>query len=166
MTLIKKTWNERRRIATVVVWGVICFASSLGCEDLEVADYNSEFRAAPTIERAPTLESAPTVEAAPTIAKFEGFETAPTVKAFEGFEQAPTATRFEGFSKAPTVTQFRGFSDDDDPCTIFLDNPSPENAERAAEWAMGHLDGAGGDIDADDGARVAAACQVVLAGRQ
>ena len=36
------------------------------CEDLEVADYNSEFRPVPTIERAPTARSAATVVTAPT----------------------------------------------------------------------------------------------------
>ena len=149
----------RRHLVAVAVFALAVF--SLACEDLEVADYNSEFRPAPTIERAPTVQTAPTVAAAPTIAAFEGFETAPTVEQFEGFEQAPTATRFDGFNQAPTVTQFEGFNDDD-PCTIFLDEPTPENAERAAEWAMGYLDGAGGDIDPDDGPRVAAACQAVL----
>ena len=131
------------------------------CEDLEVADYNSEFRPVPTIERAPTVQGAPTVETAPTIAKFEGFETAPTAEKFEGFEQAPTQTTFEGFEQAPTAQKFEGFNEGN-PCETFLENPTPANAKDATEWAMEQLDGAGGEIDPDDEIRVAEACEAVL----
>ena len=131
------------------------------CEDLEVADYNSEFRPVPTIERAPTVETAPTIAAAPTTTQFEGFKQAPTAEKFEGFEQAPTVTQAEGFKQAPTATRFEGFNEGN-PCQTFLENPTPGNAEDAAEWAMGQLDGAGGQIDPNNGLRVTAACQAVL----
>ena len=121
--------------------------ATITCEDLEVADQNSGFRTAPTVERAPTAKSAPTVAAAPTVAKFEGFEQAPTAEKFGGFEQAPTVTQAEGFKQAPTVTQFEGFNDADDPCSTFLDEPTPANAQLAAEWAEEQL---GGNIDPDD----------------
>ena len=141
-------------IATAVAWGA--------CDDIEVADHNPEFRAVPTVERAPTVQTAPTVETAPTVAKFEGFKEAPTATEFESFEQAPTITQADAFKQAPTVTQFEGFTEDENPCTTFLEQPSPQNAKRAAELAMGHLDGAGGQIDPDDNLRVAAACEAVL----
>ena len=121
----------------------------LACEDLEVADYNPEFRPVPTIERAPTVEIAPTIAAAPTTTQFQGFE------------QAPTVTQADSFKQAPTVTQFDGFNEGN-PCETFLENPTPRNAEDAAEWAMGWLDGAGGQIDPNDPLRVTTACQVVL----
>ncbi len=131
------------------------------CEDLEVADYNSEFRPVPTIERAPTVEVAPTVSVAPTVAKFEGFNQAPTPEKFEGFKQAPTVTQAEGFKQAPTAVKFEGFNEGN-PCETFLENPTPGNAQDAAEWAMGFLDGAGGQIDPEDPLRVTAACQAAL----
>ena len=135
----------------------------IACESLEVEDDYNGFRLAPTVERAPTIETAPTVTAAPSVTKFEGFETAPTVETFEGFKPAPTTTTFEGFNQAPTVTQFEGFNEDDiNPCTTFLDNPTPTNAKQAAEWAMGYLDGAGGEIDPNDGLHVTASCNAVL----
>lgn len=140
---------------------VIALSATLACEDLEVADFNSEFRPVPTIERAPTVKAAPTVSAAPTVAKFEGFEEAPTAEKFEGFEQAPTVTQAEGFKQAPTAVKFEGFSEGN-PCETFLENPTPQNAEDAAEWAMGQLDGFGGEIDPNDGLRVTAACEAVL----
>ena len=144
---------------------LICLAAllvviaSIACEDLEVADSNSGFQTAPTVERAPTAKSAPTVAAAPTVAKFEGFEQAPTAEKFEGFEQAPTVTQAEGFKQAPTVTQFEGFNDADDPCSKFLDKPTSANAQLAAEWAEEQL---GDGIDPDDIERVTAACQDAL----
>ena len=135
----------------------------IACEFLEVEDDYNGFRLAPTVERAPTIETAPTVTAAPSVTKFEGFETAPTAETFDGFTSAPTTTTFEGFNQAPTVTQFEGFNEANiNPCTIFLDNPTPTNAEQAAEWAMGHLDGAGGEIDPNDGLHVTASCNAVL----
>ena len=140
---------------------VVAIVASLACEDLEVADFNPEFRPVPTIERAPTVEVAPTVSAAPTIAKFEGFKEAPTAAKFEGFKQAPTVTQAEGFKEAPTAVQFGGFNEGN-PCETFLEHPTPKNAEDAAEWAMGRLDGFGGEIDANDGLRVSAACEAVL----
>ncbi len=133
----------------------------LACEDLEVADYNPEFRPVPTIARAPTVESAPTIAAAPTTTQFDGFEQAPTAEKFEGFEQAPTVTQAEGFKQAPTMTRFEGFNKGN-PCETFLEDPTPRNAKNAAEWAMGHLDGAGGEIDPNDGLTVTAACNAVL----
>ncbi len=144
---------------------LICLAAllvavtNIACEDLEVADPNSGFRTAPTVERAPTAKSAPTVAAAPTVAKFEGFEQAPTAEKFEGFEQAPTVTQAEGFKQAPTVTQFEGFDDADDPCSKFLDKPTAAKAELAAEWAKKQL---GNSIDPDDIEGVTAACQDAL----
>ena len=71
------------------------------CEDLEVADYNPEFRPVPTIERAPTVETAPTIAAAPTTTQFEGFKQAPTAEKFEGFEQAPTVTQADFLQTSP-----------------------------------------------------------------
>ena len=133
----------------------------LACEDLEVADYNPEFRPVPTIARAPTVESAPTIAAAPTTTQFDGFKHAPTAEKFEGFEQAPTVTQAEGFKQAPTMTRFEGFNEGN-PCETFLEDPTPRNAKNAAEWAMGHLDGAGGEIDPNDGLTVTAACNAVL----
>ena len=144
-------------LAALAATILACFA----CEDLEVADYNSEFRPVPTIERAPTVLAAPTAEVAPTIAKFEGFETAPTAEKFEGYEQAPTQTTFEGFEQAPTAQKFEGFSEGN-PCETFLENPTPKNAKNAAEWAMEQLDGAGGEINPEDHTRVAAACEAAL----
>ena len=135
----------------------------IACESLEVEDYNNGFRPAPTVERAPTIETAPTVTAAPSVTKFEGFETAPTAETFDGFKPAPTTTTFEGFNQAPTVTKFQGFNEDENnPCAIFLENPTPANAKQAAEWAMGYLDGAGGEIDPNDGLHVTASCNAVL----
>ncbi len=140
---------------------VVAIVASLACEDLEVADFNPEFRPVPTIEHAPTVEVAPTVSAAPTIAKFEGFKQAPTVEKFEGFEQAPTVTQAEGFEKAPTATKFEGFNEGN-PCETFLENPTPRNADNAAEWAIGRLDGAGDQIDPNNNLQVTAACQAAL----
>ena len=149
-----------KQLALVALLPVI-FAALSACEDLEVADYNSEFRQVPTIERAPTVEAAPTIAAAPTTTQFEGFEQAPTAEKFEGFETAPTVEQAEGFKQAPTVTQFEGFNDEN-PCLLFLEQPTPRNAERAAEWAMGQLDGAGGQIDPNDPGQTSAACQAAL----
>ena len=140
------------------------------CEALEVADFNPETRPIPTIARAPTIETAPTTEQfegfeqAPTATQFEGFEQAPTVTQFEGFQQAPTATQFEGFEQAPTVTQFEGFNDEEDsnPCIIYLDNPTPQNAEAAAEWAINYLEAAGNQVDRNSPEHITAACQAVL----
>ena len=145
-----------------VTWALIVTALAWGaCEDVEVADFNPEFRPVPTVERAPTIQAAPTIDTVPTVAKFEGFEPAPTTEKFEGFEKAPTVTQADAFKQAPTVTQFEGFTEDD-PCTTFLENPTPENARNAARWATGYLDGAGGQIDPDDNLRVTAACEAVL----
>ena len=143
--------NLRKFNNFAVTWALIVTALAWGaCEDVEVADFNPEFRPVPTVERAPTIQAAPTIDTVPTVAKFEGFEPAPTTEKFEGFE------------KAPTVTQFEGFTEDENPCTTFLEQPSPQNAKRAAEWATGHLDGAGGQIEPDDNLRVTAACEAVL----
>ncbi len=122
------------------------------CEDLEVADFNPEFRPVPTIERAPTVQPTPTIEAAPTTTQFQGFK------------QAPTATQFEGFEQAPTVTQFEGFNDeeDSDPCSIYLSDPTPRNAEAAAEWAINYLEAAGDQVDRNNPEHIVAACQAVL----
>ena len=60
------------------------------------------------------------------------------------------------------MTRFDGFNNDENPCTIFLDQPTPQNAKRAAEWAMGHLDGAGGQIDPNNNLQTTAACQTIL----
>ncbi len=140
---------------------VISASLLLACEDFDVQDSN-QIDVAPTIERAPTIETAPTIAAAPTVERFAGFEQAPTAETFEGFEQAPTAETFEGFNQAPTVTQFEGFNDADDPCSKFLEDPSPYRAEEAAKWAMGQLDGAGGEIDPNDPLRLTAACNAAL----
>lgn len=153
--------RERIGFAWFGLIAVVAIAASLACEDLEVADFNSEFRPVPTIERAPTIEVAPTVSAAPTIAKFEGFNEAPTAEKFEGFEQAPTVTQAEGFKQAPTAVKFEGFNEGN-PCETFLEHPTPKNAELAAIWAMGQLDGAGGQIDPNDNLHVTAACQAAL----
>ena len=128
---------RKRLFYPLVVFLAITIFTTAACEDLEVADFNPEFRPVPTIERAPTVETAPTIAA------------------------APTTTQFEGFKQAPTVTQFDGFNEGN-PCKTFLENPTPRNAEDAAEWAMGWLDGAGGQIDPNDGLRVTTACQAVL----
>ena len=154
--------NLRKFNNFAVTCALIAAALALGaCEDVEVADFNPEFRPVPTVERAPTIQAAPTIDTVPTVAKFEGFEPAPTTEKFEGFEKAPTVAQSEGFKQAPTVTQFEGFSDDD-PCTTFLENPTPENARNATRWATGYLDGAGGQIDPNDNLRVTAACEAVL----
>ncbi len=131
------------------------------CEDLEVADYNSEFRPVPTIGRAPTVEVAPTVSAAPTIAKFEGFKEAPTAEKFEGFKQAPTVTRAEGFKQAPTATKFEGFNEGN-PCETYLENPTPGNAEKAAQWAADQLEGAANQLNPNNPTQITAACQAAL----
>ncbi len=128
---------SKMMIFAIVSLTMVTASTALACEDLEVADFNPEFRPVPTIERAPTVETAPTIAA------------------------APTTTQFEGFKQAPTVTQFDGFNEGN-PCETFLENPTPSNAEDAAEWAMGWLDGAGGQIDPNDNLRVTAACQAVL----
>ena len=131
----------------VSVTAVIAASLALtACDDIEVADFNPEFRPVPTIERAPTIE------------------TAPTATQFEGFKQAPTATQFEGFKQAPTVTQFEGFNDDEDtnPCTTYLDNPTPQNAKSAAEWAINYLEAAGDRVDRNNPEHIVAACQAVL----
>ena len=128
---------SKMMIFAIVPLAMVTASTALACEDLEVADFNPEFRPVPTIERAPTVETAPTIAA------------------------APTATQFEGFKQAPTVTQFDGFNEGN-PCETFLENPTPHNAEEAAEWAMGWLDGAGGQIDPNDNLRVTVACQAVL----
>ena len=151
------------RYALIAVFAVLALTSA-ACEDLEVADYNSEFRPVPTIERAPTARSAATVETAPTVEKFEGFEQAPTAEKFEGFEQAPTVTQAEGFKQAPNITEFKGFADydEDNPCAIYLDKPTPEHAKQAAEWASDILEGSGGQIDPTDPLKTTAACQAAL----
>ena len=155
--------NLRKFNNFAVTWALIVTALAWGaCEDVEVADFNPEFRPVPTVERAPTIQAAPTINTVPTVAKFEGFKEAPTATEFEGFEQAPTITQADAFKQAPTVTQFEGFIEDENPCTTFLENPTPENARNAARWATGYLDGAGGQIDPDDNLRVAAACEAVL----
>lgn len=155
--------NPRPKLATLLLTGALCFNAVLwtACEDIEVADFNPEFRPVPTIERAPTVETAPTIAAAPTTTQFQGFKQAPTAEKFEGFEQAPTVTQAEGFKQAPTPKQFDGFNEGN-PCETFLENPTPKNAKDAAEWAMGWLDGAGGQIDPNDPLRVTTACQAVL----
>ena len=140
---------SKMMIFSLVPLAMVTASTVLACEDLEVADYTPEFRPVPTIERAPTVETAPTIAAAPTTTQFEGFKQAPTAEKFEGFEQAPTVTQFDGFNEG-------------NPCETFLENPTPHNAEEAAEWAMGWLDGAGGQIDPNDNLRVTAACQAVL----
>ncbi len=135
--------NLRKFNNFAVTCALIATALAWGaCDDIEVADHNPEFRAVPTVERAPTVQTAPTVETAPTVAKFEGFK------------------------EAPTATKFEGFTEDENPCTTFLEQPSPQNAERAAEWATGHLDGAGGQIDPNDNLRVTATCEAVLKNRK
>ena len=128
---------HRRLFYPSVAFLAITIFTTAACEDIEVADYNPEFRPVPTIERAPTVETGPTIAA------------------------APTTTQFEGFKQAPTVTQFDGFNEGN-PCETFLENPTPRNAEDAAEWALGWLDGAGGQIDPNDPLRVTTACQAVL----
>ncbi len=147
--------------ALVIFAALPAFAMSAACEDLEVADFNSEFRPVPTIESPPTVETAPTIEAAPTTTQFEGFKQAPTAEKFEGFEQAPTVTQADGFKKAPTATKFEGFNEGN-PCETFLENPTPRNAEDAVEWAIGQLEGAGGQIDPNNNLQVNAACQAAL----
>ncbi len=140
---------SKMMIFPIISVAMVTTLTALACEDLEVADYNPEFRPVPTIERAPTVEIAPTIAAAPTTAQFQGFKQAPTAETFEGFKQAPTVTQFDGFNEG-------------NPCETFLENPTPRNAEDAAEWAMGWLDGAGGQIDPNDPLRVTTACQAVL----
>ena len=155
-------FTRMRSMAFISLVAMVLLTSA--CEDLEVADYDSEFRVAPTIERAPTVRAAATVETAPTVEKFEGFEQAPTAEKFEGFEQAPTVTQAEGFEQAPNITEFKGFADydEDNPCVVFLDSPSPDVAEDAAEWASDILEGAGGQIDDTNPQEVTAACQAAL----
>ena len=137
------------------------FVAISACEDLEVADYNSEFRPVPTIERAPSIEVAPTVSAAPTVAKFEGFKQAPTAEKFEGFKQAPTVTQAEGFKQAPTATKFEGFNEGN-PCETFLEDPTPSNAEKAAQWAADQLEGTANHLDPSNPTQITAACQAAL----
>lgn len=131
------------------------------CEDLEVVDYNSEFRPVPTIERAPTVEVAPTVSTAPTVAKFEGFKEAPTAEKFEGFKQAPTVTQAEGFQQAPTATKFEGFNEGN-PCETYLEDPTPNNSEKAAQWAADQLEGAANQLNPNNPTQITAACQAAL----
>lgn len=155
--------NFRRKLAILLLSVALCSTAVVwsACEDIEVADYNPEFRPVPTIERAPTVETAPTIAAAPTATQFEGFKQAPTAEKFEGFEQAPTIEKAGDFKQAPTPKQFAGFNEGN-PCETFLENPTPSNAENAAKWAMGNLDGAGGQIDPNDPLKITAACQAVL----
>ena len=131
------------------------------CEDLEVADFNPEFRPVPTIERAPTVEVAPTVSAAPTVAKFEGFKEAPTAEKFEGFKQAPTVTQAEGFKQAPTAVKFEGFNEGN-PCETYLEDPTPSNAEKAAQWAADQLERAANQLNPNNPTQITAACQAAL----
>lgn len=158
-----KTVSKIRKplICCLVGYLVIMVITVAGCNDLEVADYNSEFRPVPTIERAPTVATLPTIAVAPSVAQFEGFEQAPTTEKFEGFEQAPTTTQTEGYKQAHTATRFVGFNEGN-PCETFLEDPTPRNAEDAVEWAIDRLDGIGGEIDPNDGLQVTAACQAVL----
>ena len=130
------------------------------CEDLEVADYNSEFRPVPTIERAPTVETAPTIAAAPTTAQFEGFKQAPTAETFEGFKQAPTVTQADSFKQAPTPKQFGGFNEGN-PCQTYLENPTPSNAQKAAEWATDQLENTS-QPDPNNPTQITNACQAAL----
>ena len=152
-----------RKLATLSFVGALCFNAivSTACEDLEVADYNPEFRPIPTIERAPTVETAPTIAAAPTTTQFEGFKQAPTAEKFEGFEQAPTVTQADSFKQAPTPKQFAGFNEGN-PCQTYLENPNPSNAQKAAQWAIAHLEAAGDQVDPNDPLQITAACQAVL----
>lgn len=131
------------------------------CEDLEVADFNSEFRPVPTIAPAPTIESAPTVAAAPTTTKFEGFKQAPTAERAGEFKQAPTVTKADGFKQAPTATQFEGFSEGN-PCETYLEHPTPNNAEKAAQWASDQLEGAANQLNPNDPTQITTACQAAL----
>ena len=133
----------------------------LACEDIEVADFNSEFRPVPTVERAPTFQAAPTIAAAPTAVQFEGFKQAPTVTRFEGFEKAPTVQKAGDFEQAPTVTQFQGFNEGN-PCETYLEDPTPQNAEAAAQWAADQLEAAGNQFNPDDPTQITAACQAAL----
>ena len=130
------------------------------CEDLEVADYNSEFRPVPTIERAPTVETAPTIAAAPTTAQFEGFKQAPTAETFEGFKQAPTVTQADSFKQAPTPKQFAGFNEGN-PCQTYLENPTSTNAAKAAQWATDQLENTS-QLDPNNPTQITNACQAAL----
>lgn len=151
------------KIASTAATLAVCIFLT-ACDDIEVADFNPEMRPVPTIARAPTADQFEGFKQAPTATHFEGFKQAPTVTQFEGFEQAPTATRFDGFEQAPTVTQFEGFNDDEDtnPCTTYLENPTPKNAEAAAEWAINYLEAAGNQVDRNNPEHITAACQAVL----
>ena len=154
--------NRLTKIKITLALAVVPAAALIAaCEDLEVADYNSEFRPVPTIERAPTVEVAPTVSAAPTIAKFEGFKEAPTAEKFEGFEQAPTVTQAEGFKQAPTAVKFSGFNEGN-PCETYLEDPTPSNAEKAAQWAADQLEGAVNQQNLNTPTQITAACQAAL----
>ena len=58
-----KTIRHLKQLAILSITLTIMVVLSAACEDLEVADYNPEFRPVPTIERAPTVETAPTIAA-------------------------------------------------------------------------------------------------------
>ncbi len=131
------------------------------CEDLEVADYNPEFRPVPTIERAPTVETAPTIAVAPTTTQFEGFKQAPTAEKFEGFELAPTITQADSFKQAPKPKQFAGFNEGN-PCQTYLENPTPSNAQKAAQWAADQLEGAANQLNPNNPTQITTACQAAL----
>ena len=118
--------QSRRLIYTIILCAVLAISAIWSaCEDLEVADFNSEFRPLPTVKRAPTIQTAPTIAAAPTITKFEA-------------------------------------SNEGNPCETYLENPMPNNAQQAAEWAVGYLEAAGHQVDPEDAIQVTAACQAAL----
>ncbi len=160
---MRRDFHRHSTIASLL-FGLVIALTTYACEDIEVADFNPEFRPVPTIERAPTVQTAPTIAAAPTTTQFQGFKQAPTATQFEGFKQAPTVTQAEGFKTAPTATQFQGFNDDEDtnPCTSYLDDPTPENAKAAADWAAANLEPANNQLDPNNTQQITTACQAAL----
>ena len=157
-----KTAPKSREALFYTLVGILALTvfTTAACEDLEVADYNSEFRPVPTIERAPTVETAPTIAVAPTTAQFEGFKQAPTAETFEGFKQAPTVTQADSFKQAPTPKQFGGFNEGN-PCQTYLENPTPTNAQKAAQWATDQLENTS-QLDPNNPTQITNACQSAL----
>ena len=151
------------KLPALIIVGALTVSiiASTACEDLEVADFNPEFRPVPTIAPAPTIESAPTVQPAPTQASFEGFKQAPTVEKAGEFKQAPTVEKADAFEQAPTATEFEGFNEGN-PCETYLEDPTPNNAQDAAQWAIGILETTSTEIDPNNPTQLTAACQAAL----
>ena len=153
----------RKKVEQSILATALCLTAIIltACEDLEVADFNPEFRPVPTIERAPTAETAPTIAAAPTTTQFEGFKQAPTAERAGDFKQAPTVEKAGEFKQAPTPKQFAGFNEGN-PCQTYLENPTPNNAKQAAQWASDQLEGTANQLNPNNPTQITTACQTAL----